>query len=410
MRHPPLPEPLSGHVTHRVFDVIVAGAGPAGSTLALRLARAGRRTALVDSAVFPRQKVCGEYLSAAAWRILDDLGLGSLRAGAVELDRMQVAVPSGRHLDCPFEAGAMPATLSRYRFDDALVGAAREAGVELFLERRVRQVHVAEGTVGGVSLVDVHHAGEPDELEAPIVVAADGRRSQVVRDTGTLLGKPAGLVGYKRHLPVDDMRPFAGQIAMHSLPGGYLGICPVDDRTLNLCGLLPKQRLQEARGDVTAALRNWLSPRRPLAGLLDASLERPDESAESDGPGRWITMPDVAPQSAEPLVDGVLYVGDAMQTIEPLTGQGMTIALASARLAAEQILAAPRGRIQSDERRRYALEWRRRFGPAIRWSAWFARLLRSPRTVASLMTLTSPSARLSRAILGSVRRRTLTTD
>jgi menaquinone-9 beta-reductase len=410
MRVPPLQAPLSGHVTHPVFDVIIAGAGPAGATLALRLARAGRRTALVDLAAFPRQKVCGEYLSPAAWRILDELGLGSLRAGAVELDRMRVAVPSGRHLDCPFETGAAPAALSRYRFDGALVDAARQAGVELFLERRVRQVNFAAGTVEGVSLVDVRHAGEPVELAAPIVVAADGRRSQVVRDTGTFLGKPAGLVGYKRHLRVDDMRPFTGLIAMHSLPGGYLGICPVDDRTLNLCGLLPKERLQEARGDVTAALRDWISPHWPLAGLLDACPQHSDASAEDDGLSRWSTMPDVAPQSAEPRVDGVLYIGDAMQTIEPLTGQGMTVALASARLAAEQILAAPRGRIEADERRRYALEWRRRFGPAIRWSAWFARLLRSPRTVASLMALVSPSSRLSRAVLGSVRRRTLTAD
>jgi len=390
------------------FDVVIAGAGPAGASLALRLARAGRRTALVDPVLFPRQKVCGEYLTAAAWRSLDDLGLSTLRSEAVELAAMRVSVPSGRFVDCPFEDGSLPAALSRYRLDAQLVSAARRAGAELFLERRVRQVRVRDGAVVGVTIIDVRHAGDPVELDATLVVAADGRRSQVVRDTGSLRGRPAGLVGYKRHLRVDDPRPFVRRIAMHSLAGGYLGICPVDEQTVNFCGLLPKRRLQEARGDVAAALRGLLAPGSPLLSLLESHPHATEPSSADDGWCRWSTMPDVAPQSAEPHVEGVLYVGDAMQTIEPLTGQGMTIALASARLAAEEILAA-RGRIDADRQRRYALECRRRFGPAIRWSAWFARLLRNPRAVAALMTLASPSPRLSRRLLAAVHNRTLTT-
>jgi 2-polyprenyl-6-methoxyphenol hydroxylase-like FAD-dependent oxidoreductase len=395
-------------VAQSSFDIIVAGAGPAGASLALRLARAGRRTALVDPALFPRQKVCGEYLTASAWRNLDEMGLSALRAKAVELDAMNVAVPSGRHVDCRFEPDSRPAALSRYVLDDQLVGAAVRAGVELFLERRVRHVRVRDGAAVGVTLADVRHAGDSLELDAPLVVAADGRRSQVVRDTGELRSRPAGLVGYKRHLHVDDMRPFSGRIAMHSLPGGYLGVCPVDDRTVNLCGLLPKERLQAARGDVTAALRNWLAPAAALHELLDACPADNGPSFDDDALSRWSTMPDVAPQSAEPRVGGVLYVGDAMQTIEPLTGQGMTIALASARLAAEEIVDAPRGRIDADRQRRYALACRLRFQAAIRWSNWFARLLRTPRTVAALMTLAGPSRRLSGRILTAVHNRTLT--
>jgi flavin-dependent dehydrogenase len=300
--------------------------------------------------------------------------------------------------------------LSRYRFDERLVTTAQQAGVELYLQRRIRRVHVDDGRVTGATLTDVRHAHEAGELRAPIIVAADGRRSQVVRDTGTVHGKPAGLVGYKRHVRVADLRPFARRIDMHSLPGGYLGICPVDDLTVNLCGLLPKERLQEARGDVATALLKWISPRSPVAELLACCRSSAEvDSGQDDALSCFSTMPDVSPQSAEPRVEGVLYVGDAMQTIEPLTGQGMTIALASARLAAERILAAPGGRVGADEQRSYALEWRRRFAPAVRWSAWFARLLRSPRMVTSLMMLASPSPRVAQRILGAFHHRTLTT-
>src|SRR3954469_24638507 len=106
----------------RPFDVVIAGAGPAGGSLALRLATAGLRVALVDAARFPRDKLCGEFLSPEAWGALADLGLAEAVAGSGyrPIRRVRLTTPSGRVLDAEFP-GPPGIGLGRSVLDDLLV-------------------------------------------------------------------------------------------------------------------------------------------------------------------------------------------------------------------------------------------------------------------------------------------------
>src|SRR3954469_11161786 len=117
----------------RPFDVVIAGAGPAGGSLALRLARAGVRVALVDAARFPRDKLCGEFLSPEAWGTLGDLGLAGAvaRSGYQPILRVRLTTPRGRVLDAGFAGpdGLPGIGLGRSVLDDLLVQHARAAGV-----------------------------------------------------------------------------------------------------------------------------------------------------------------------------------------------------------------------------------------------------------------------------------------
>lgn len=361
---------------NRRFEVIVVGAGPAGATVAALLARARRKTALVDIARFPRQKVCGEYLSAAAWELLEQMQLGPTRAIGVELRRMRLDTPSGRGVaaDYDFDPARRPAALSRWKLDAILVGTACAAGAELFSGYRVRSVRVSGGIASGVVCSAVGDAEEHFELSAPLIVAADGRRSRVVQETGRRTVSSSGVVGFKRHVRPPSMKEYEGVLSMFAEPGGYVGICPTELGTLNICGLIPQARLQAVHGDFARAMREWIGPESPLRPLVEMPAEQ--EAA-------WHTMPDVARQRARPEVDGVLYVGDAQGTIEPLAGQGMTMALAGARLLADSILRLDGKPLERDAQRRYEATWLTTFDRRIKDAARFGDLLRRPRLLAT---------------------------
>jgi 2-polyprenyl-6-methoxyphenol hydroxylase-like FAD-dependent oxidoreductase len=229
-----------------------------------------------------------------------------------------------------------------------------------------------------------------------VIVAADGRRSVVVRDTGRLTRRDLGLFGFKRHVRIDPSAT-TDVITMHALPGGYIGTCPTEDGTLNVCGVMPRSRLQTARGDVAAALAEWLVDRPALAAQVAA-----------EGEESWHTMPDMSQQSARPDVAGVLYVGDAQGTIEPLTGQGMTMALAAARLANECLRCHGVDGITRAVGRLNATAWRLTFARPIRAATWFGRLLRRPALLKAMIAAGRPLPGISARIVRSAHRRTLT--
>ncbi len=373
----------------RRWDVIIAGAGPAGSSLALRLARRGWRVLLIDAARFPRHKVCGEYLSAAAAALLSELGLDTIVARhAVPLDMLRIVLPDGRNLATRFDATSQqdrpssvrPSSLSRFRFDDLLLRAAIDAGVVFRDGLRVRQVHIDSNRARSIDAVPVDHHGATLSATADWIIAADGRHSIVVQQTGRIHSRDQQLVGFKQHFRLDPQPGGAQQrLEMHSLPGGYVGVSPLEDGLWNICGVLPRRLVQQSRGDLDAALRAWGGHQTPLAALL--------KSAAPQGP--WLTVADVSTQRAVADAGNVLYIGDAAGTIEPLAGQGMTMALASAALS-DQFLHDP-ARHAAD----YSTAWRRCFMPRIYRASLLAAALRRPRLMAGLPIIEHVNRRLA---------------
>jgi geranylgeranyl reductase family protein len=309
-------------------DVVVVGAGPAGTSAAITLARLGRRVTLVDRAVFPRDKCCGDGLTAAALRRVEGLGLDPARVPSWQpVDEVEVVTTSGRRLKLPLrskQGGLYAASVRRRDLDAALVDLARAAGVEVGEGRGVTNVTATEAGV----TVDLDNG---DHLAATYAIAADGMWSPVRR----LLGlTPPGYLGEwqagRQYLTGagPESRKLWVWFEPDMIPG-YAWSFPLPDGTVNIgYGVLK---------GVNPALRgqgiDWTA-RPQIARVLGPDV----------GPaGPWRSWP-IPARIGEAALSGlggrVLFAGDAAGACDPMTGEGIAQAMETGELAARAITRA----------------------------------------------------------------------
>ncbi len=305
-------------------ELLVVGAGPAGAAAAITAAGAGRHVVLADRAAFPRDKTCGDGLTAEALRRLEalDVPLGALDRSAPVTDVVLVS-PAGRRIELPLPVDASHArVMRRVDLDAALVARARTAGAD------VREGVELVGVKSGDREVEATFA-DGSVVTAPFVVAADGRFST----TRALLQPGARQVvgewsAFRQYFTgVTDPRLWV--LFERDLLPGYAWVFPLPDGRANVgFGML---RGHAVTGKVLA--RTW-------RGLLDRPALRavlgPDAAPES--PHRAWPIP--SHFDPDRLNSGrVLFAGDAAGVVDPMTGEGIAQALETGTLAAEAVLA-----------------------------------------------------------------------
>ena len=310
-------------------DVIVVGAGPGGAATAILLAERGLEVLVLDRATFPRPKICGEYVSPEAARILDRLGtLKAIdAAGAAPLLGMRITSPDGTVLDARYRATAAwrpyrdhALALSRSVLDAILVDRLRALPVDLREGVRVRDLVIEGDRVAGVDAVD--GAGRSETIRAPLVVGADGRASVVAHRLGCRRPhrlRRIALVTYVAGLA--DCRD-VGEIFVD--PPDYAILNPLAPDRVNMSLVVPLAHLAPWRGRLATFFAARVKQLPHLARRI-AGAERV-AAVEAMGP--------LAYQVTPPRHGGVLLVGDAAGFYDPLTGEGIFSALRGAELAA----------------------------------------------------------------------------
>ncbi|HMQ03688.1 MAG TPA: NAD(P)/FAD-dependent oxidoreductase [Pyrinomonadaceae bacterium] len=316
------------------FSVAIVGAGPAGASLAIRLARDGSDVTLIERATFPRQKLCGEFISPECMAHFDHLGvLPALSAVGQRIFETRFYLQNGQSFQIPSDlllSGGSALGVSRAQLDLRLLEAARAAGARVIEGHNVNEVVMNDGRIAAVKA----NAEQTAEVAADIFVDATGRQRILSKLTERLCmdrhsrgnGQSALAVAFKNHLSGVSLEP--GICEIYFFRGGYAGISGIENGLANVCLMVEPAIAKKFGGRADEVIKNTLAVNRRAGALLDSCECR----------GKWLAVSlsryGRVNSSAPP---NLLSVGDAEAFIDPFTGSGILMALEGSNLLASAI-------------------------------------------------------------------------
>ena len=331
-------------------EALIVGGGLAGAALGILLARQGRATQILEQRAAPQHQVCGEFLSREAVEYLEQLGLQLRALGAVAIHAVRLHARTAiAACELPFPA----MSLTRRTLDEALLLLAAREGAAISRGRRVDGLMRSE---------DGWRAALQDgaTVTAPTAFLATGKHDLAGHRRPP--GRQNNLVAFKMYFRLleEQQRALSGWVELFLFPGGYAGLQMVESGMANLCLLVERSRLESCRKDWPTLLGHLWRSSTALAERLNGAkplLAKP--LAISSIPYGML------PSSA---LDGLWRLGDQAAVIPSFSGDGMSIALHSAHLAAEIYL-------HGGTAVEYAKRLRREVRPAVSLATMFSRLM-----------------------------------
>jgi len=367
---------------HTRFDVVVIGGGPAGATAALLLAQAGWSVALIEKTPFPRKKVCGEFLSATNFPLLQRLGV----AGAFQ----ELAGPEIRQVGLfardsillaamPHAAnvfGGWGRALGREHLDTLLLERAGEAGAHIWQPWAATEL-VKEGEEYVCKIVS-KETNEVRFLRSPIVVTAHGSW-----EPGTLptqrkrqASSRADLLGFKAHFRECDLPP--GLMPLLAFPGGYGGMVHTDHDRVSLSCCIKQDQLQRIR----ERLPGVRAPEGVLAHIRTECRGVNQALTNARLDGLWLSAGPIQPGIRFRAGGGIFAIGNAAGEAHPVIAEGISMAMQSAWVLCDLLIPRRRevlsGNAIAEISHDYVAAWRKGFAGRIRVAAVLAQLILRP--------------------------------
>ena len=386
-----------------LFDVAIAGAGPAGTSAAIRLALKGARVLLIEEKKFPRAKLCGEFISPECLTHFQQLGVleQMVSVGGTSLSETVFYSARGRQVAVPsewFTSGGTALGLSRSEMDHRLLERAKAVGVKVLEDAHATDLIFKDGLVGGVK---VRTSAGANDHRARLTIDATGRSRALARHfDGPHHGRSGkqkrSMVAFKAHLENAHLAP--GTCEIYFYAGGYGGLSEIEQGLSNLCFIVAADQVRRLGSDPDRVLREIVMRNlRAAKTLEEARLHSSWLSVSLEGFGRKTLTP----------ANGLLTIGDAASFIDPFTGSGMLMALESGEVVAGTIIR--RLGLPWDSQafqliaKEYENEYTKRFASRLRVSGILRRAAFVPYLADMAIHFFSGSARLRRKLARATR-------
>jgi menaquinone-9 beta-reductase len=348
-------------------DVLIIGGGLAGLAGAIHLSQNGLRVILIEKSGYPRHKVCGEYISNEILPYLQWLGADVSQLEPATINNFEFTTRSGKIATAKLPLGGCG--ISRYALDNLLYQKAIANGC-IVLEETVTNVDFKDDTFT-VSTSN-------QMLQAKIVLGAYGKRSNIDQVLSRdFITKQSPWLAVKAHYSGN----FADStVALHNFKGGYCGVSKVENNIINICYLADYSTFKKYK-NIDNYQRNVLHKNKHLKYILEHATPLFDKP---------LTISQISFDKKQAVENHILMIGDTAGLIHPLCGNGMAMAIHSAKIAAELVLEYNSGKLPSRKalEEQYAQQWKKHFGKRMFMGRILARLIRNEFITNILVSIT----------------------
>jgi len=327
-------------------EIVIIGGGLAGLTSAIHLTKMGRKVVVVEKNSYPKHKVCGEYISNEILPYFDWLGIDIEALQPTKITQLQFSSESGRSISAKLPLGGFG--VSRYTLDYALYLKALSQNCEI-LEDQVNEVIFIE------DFFEVHLLSGKI-LTAKAVLAGFGKRSNIdVKLNRSFLQKKSPWLAVKSHYKGNFS---ADVVGLHNFKGGYCGVSKIENNIINICYIVNFKSFKKYKN--IAEFQQKIVCQNPhLKNILEKStpvFEKP------------LSISQICFDKKENVENHILMMGDTAGLIHPLCGNGMAMAVHSAKIASEETLKFLKGKTSRDEmEKNYAENWNKNFKKRLKY-------------------------------------------
>ena len=340
-----------------IFDVIIVGGGLAGLTSAIHLSKREKHVLLIEKSAFPKHKVCGEYVSNEVLPYLNSLGIDPISEGAKKITKVHISTIKSNLIKGELPLGGFG--MSRYFLDNLLVKKARLNGVQI-LKDTVDSINFKKESFTIITK-------SSGVFQSKITIGAFGKRSSLDQKMNReFIKKKSPYLAIKTH--VKGLFP-QNLVALHNFKGGYCGVSKVENNAINVC-YITEYRSFKKHKNITDFQEQVVFKNEHLKKIFKEStpvFEKP------------LTISQVSFQTKNPIENHIIMCGDTAGMIHPLCGNGMGMAISSARLASTRILQFLNGEIKTREglEKQYFRDWNKEFKIRLKTGHFIAWLFRN---------------------------------